>query len=67
MASELTEIADEVDTHTSALRDLRVRQRAAIAREIRVNHRTWVDVQQEARVSRATVTNALRKYEAEPA
>lgn len=58
--SELADIADRIDARRAAERADRERQRELIRHAIRVDGRTWSDVEAEARVSRPTLRRALR-------
>lgn len=60
MDGELAQIADRIDARRVADRADRARQRELIRQAIRVDGRTWNDVQGEARVSRPTLRRALR-------
>jgi len=58
--TELEKIAQRIAQRNAAQATDRARQRELIRQRVRVDGRTWDEVQAEAKVSRPTIRDALR-------
>lgn len=59
MATELEKITERIKARDAATARDRARQRELIRQRIRVEGKTWSEVEHETRVSRATIREAL--------